>query len=55
MPRWTRPPSPATRTVPSDGLDGLACGYRFSKTGFAETSQDAVPREALEKQEAWSG
>ena len=32
-------PPPAVATVPSDGLDGLAWGYRFSKTGVAEPLQ----------------
>jgi zinc transporter len=46
-------PPPAVATVPSDGLDGLTWGYRFSKTGVAEPEQGPALREALEKQEVW--
>jgi len=46
-------PPPAVRTVPSDGLDGLAWAYRFSKTGVAEPVLGLALREALEKQEVW--
>jgi zinc transporter len=44
------PPAP---TAPCDGIDGLAWGYRFSKTGVAELMQGPALREALEKQDAW--
>ena len=44
---------PVARTAPYDGIDGLAWGYRFSKTGVAEPLQGPALREALEKQEVW--
>jgi zinc transporter len=44
---------PVARTATYDGIDGLAWGYRFSKTGVAEPLQGPALREALEKQEAW--
>ena len=56
MPRWTPPPSPRRlwrEQRPYDGIDGLAWGYRFSKTGVAEPVQGSALREALEKQEVW--
>ena len=46
-------PPPAVATVPSDGLDGLAWGYRFSKTGVAEPVLGPALCDALEKQEVW--
>ena len=49
----TETPPPAARTVPCEGIDGLAWGYRFSKTGVAEPLQGPALREALEKQEVW--
>jgi hypothetical protein len=43
----------AAGAVPCEGIDGLAWGYRFSKTGIAEPLQGPALREALEKQEVW--
>jgi zinc transporter len=45
--------APAARAAPNDTIDGLAWGYRFSKTGVAEPVQGPALREALEKQEVW--
>ena len=59
---WARapatPPDPATPPAPanipsSDGIDGLAWGYRFSETGTAELLQGPELREALETEESW--
>jgi hypothetical protein len=44
---------PVARTAPYDRIDGLAWGFRFSKTGVAEPLQGPALREALEKQEVW--
>ena len=44
---------PAARPAAYKEIDGLAWGYRFSKTGVAEHMQGPALREALEKQEFW--